>query len=189
MTVGQWLKIAGGLKAECLTGSASRRRLGDDEVALEFGAFVGYSTVRVASLLSQTTKYNGPVIRMASFELDPVHTCIVRHHLNAARVQAAVLMLTGHAADSLRLLTEELGTNGAGFFFMDHRGTRFHVEVQGLEELRHASPGMRGLADNVLEPGAPVYAWHIARRPGTVAWSLCEFLHSEEEDWMVSREA
>lgn len=185
---GQWLKVAGGPKAECLRNTLKFSQLACSTIAMEFGAFVGYSAVRVLGTLQRDfgpdTLAKTP-IRFISLELDPVHVCIVRHHINAARIGVPAVILCGHAIDLLNVVVEEVGVCGDAFFFMDHRGTRFHLEIMQAEHLQLLAPLWSGLADNVLEPGAPVYAWWMARRSNTLFWSLHEFMHESEEDWMA----
>merc|ERR1711884_164140 len=70
--------------------------------------------------------------------------------------------------------------------FMDQKGTRFHTDLELMEELGLLADGAVVLADNVLKPGAPQYIWHLCRGPYThcTAVSVREFL-LQSEDWMV----
>merc|ERR1719171_1994241 len=117
------------------------------------------------------------MLRVVSLELDPVHACIARHIIDLALLAAAAESAVGQAKDTVPGLPEALGCGGAGFAFMDQRGTAFHEDLRRLEGLR--LPGARGAlaADNVAKPGAPVYLWHLARGQGgaayaATAWSL-----------------
>lgn len=178
----QWLKVAGDAKAEVVDMRLHMRPAHDRAVVAEFGSFVGYSCTRMCWR-------SGGHSRILSLESDAVHVMIARHVLIEARCSPMVEVVPGMAHDSVRRLGDEWGDSGTAFVFMDHRGTRFHVELRHLERLRTLAPGMRFLADNTLKPGAPVNLWHFlhcpARHPG-ISWSLPEFAADSCEDWMTA---
>lgn len=178
---GQWLKVAGLEKAEILEASFGNTPPNAHEVSLEFGVFVGYTAVRLGCLSSVMRAHLGA----ASLEVNPVHVCVARHMLDLGSLAPTCEVHHGQAKDALPRLSEELGSCSAGFAFMDHRGTIFH---QDLTLLQHAVLTARSLilvADNTLNPGAPVFLWERVQTncPNlTVAWALTEFL-AEHEDW------
>lgn len=185
--IGQWLKVAGGTKSECVRDQVCSCLPGLAEISTELGAFVGYSTARISCLVSsKVIGVQGRCICHASIELDPVHVCVVRHHVSLAKPAAAVRVVVGRVTDAAPLLAEEFGMESVKFSFMDHRGTRFHEESAWLARLRLAAPKAHTLADNVLEPGAPVFCWEVSCQGGGTAWALREFLRERAEDWMVA---
>lgn len=176
----QWLKVAGEGKAE-LVEQRLRDRPGPDRgIVAEFGAFVGYSCVRMAWK-------SGGQTRVLSLESDCIHVFIARHVVIEAQCSAHVEIWPGMAHDSVRRLTDDWGTNAAVFAFMDHRGTRFHLELAHLQQLRALAPAAKFLADNTLKPGAPVNLWVFLHRPQkerAINWSVPEFVSNTCEDWM-----
>merc|ERR1711920_97337 len=46
--IGQWLKVAGGDKASITERALEGRKFNEHEISVEFGAFVGYSSIRFA---------------------------------------------------------------------------------------------------------------------------------------------
>ena len=69
---------------------------------------------------------------------------------------------------------------------MDQRGTRFHTDLQALEEHRLLADGCIVAADNVLKPGAPHFLWYLqtSQNFDLVVVSLREFAADKIEDWM-----
>lgn len=176
----QWLKVAGDAKADLVDYRLQARPSPDLSVVAEFGSFVGYSCTRMS------WRCNGET-RIISLESDAVHVFVARHVVALALCSGGVEMMPGMAHDSVRRLADEWGAQAISFAFMDHRGTRFHVELMHLESLRTLLPNIRFLADNTLKPGAPVNLWHFQhsdRHRSSQNWSLPEFLAEECEDWM-----
>merc|ERR1711904_189196 len=70
---------------------------------------------------------------------------------------------------------------------MDHKGSRFHIDIERLEEMGMLSDGCTVVADNVLLPGAPLYLWRACRLShyDTNIISLREFAGGGLEDWMA----
>jgi len=190
---GQWLKVAGGEKAELLSEVASRSRLGRGCVVLECGAFIGYSAARFAVLAREAANPQSLLAPgLISVEGDPVHAVIARHFLDRVRCAVAAEILPGMVRDVLPAVSEMFGMDATGVVFMDQKGTAFHSDLQLLERLhdRIASTHRRAttvMADNVLRPGAPVFTWASAKQDRATFYSLPEFLEEEMgvEDWMA----
>lgn len=187
---GQWLKVAGDEKAEILGSCFRSHPPALSEAILEFGAFVGYTAVRLCDALGSQRGSCG----LVSLEVSPVHVCVARHLLDLALLSHRAEVRAGQAKDVLPHTTEELGALACGFAFMDHRGTIFHQDFALLEALGLFSPSPCFIADNALNPGSPVFLWRravchdtpsIGRGEGwaTEAWSLTEF-STAHEDWM-----
>eukprot|EP00747_Dinoflagellata_sp_TGD_P061097 gnl/TRDRNA2_/TRDRNA2_152357_c0_seq2.p1 gnl/TRDRNA2_/TRDRNA2_152357_c0~~gnl/TRDRNA2_/TRDRNA2_152357_c0_seq2.p1 ORF type:complete len:282 (+),score=49.39 gnl/TRDRNA2_/TRDRNA2_152357_c0_seq2:611-1456(+) len=178
----QWLKVAGDEKAEIVEHCLHRRPAPDRSVVVEFGSFVGYSCTRMSWRCGGSS-------RILTLESDAVHVLVARHVVSEALRSWGVEVLPGMAHDSVRRLSDDFGSDAASFAFMDHRGTRFHVELLHLECLRALTPGVKFLADNTLKPGAPVNLWHFryssdGRHKASVNWSVPEFAAESCEDWM-----
>mmetsp|Transcript_15362 Transcript_15362/g.31884 ORF Transcript_15362/g.31884 Transcript_15362/m.31884 type:complete len:287 (+) Transcript_15362:132-992(+) len=180
----QWLKVAGAEKADLVDWRLQARPAPDRGVVAEFGSFVGYSCVRMAWRSWGET-------RVLSLESDAVHVLVARHVAIVAGRSPVVELVPGMAHDSVRRIIDEWGCESCVFAFMDHRGTRFHVELQHLERLRAFAPDAKFLADNTLKPGAPVNLWHFDHcgpRHLATSWSLPEFASTDCEDWMTASE-
>jgi len=176
----QWLKVAGEGKAEIVEQRLRERPSPERGIVTEFGSFVGYSCVRMYRCSSGET-------RILSLESDAIHVFIARHVVIEARCSQGVEIVPGMAHDSVRRLADDWGTNAAIFAFMDHRGTRFHVEWAHLQQLRAFAPAATFLADNTLKPGAPINLWQFLHRPSrecAINWSVPEFVSDSCEDWM-----
>mmetsp|Transcript_53811 Transcript_53811/g.83764 ORF Transcript_53811/g.83764 Transcript_53811/m.83764 type:complete len:418 (+) Transcript_53811:1-1254(+) len=188
----RWLKIAGGPKAEVVEAATRGRPLASHEMCVEMGCFVGYTAIRLGMLLGLQRNQN-PSMRAAvlSTELESVHVCIGRHHIDMAGLSSAAEVLPGHIPWTTPRYLEMLGYAGIGFTFMDHKGTRFHADLSECRALRVLSPLSRLLCDNVLKPGAPDHLWrhHRKSNSGSAAvWALHEFLEPDCEDWQSLRD-
>ncbi|CAJ1377326.1 unnamed protein product [Effrenium voratum] len=153
-----WLKVAGDAKASLIQAVLQRLSRGKaaafpGEVRLEMGAYVGFTTLRLAQ--------GGLVL---SLEVDPLHVCVARHLLNLGRRAHLAEVCSGQVRDLLPGVLESFGEAAAGLVFMDHRGTRFHEELRLLEATRLLAVPAQLLCDNVLHPGAPVFLWRERQR-------------------------
>merc|ERR1712146_74381 len=70
--------------------------------------------------------------------------------------------------------------------FMDQKGSRYHEDLQTLEEQGLLAKGAVVVADNVLKPGAPIFLWRLTKSGAydTEVVSLKEFA-MPAEDWMA----
>eukprot|EP00441_Pelagodinium_beii_P013570 CAMPEP_0197690670 /NCGR_PEP_ID=MMETSP1338-20131121/108677_1 /TAXON_ID=43686 ORGANISM="Pelagodinium beii, Strain RCC1491" /NCGR_SAMPLE_ID=MMETSP1338 /ASSEMBLY_ACC=CAM_ASM_000754 /LENGTH=184 /DNA_ID=CAMNT_0043273141 /DNA_START=91 /DNA_END=641 /DNA_ORIENTATION=- len=98
----QWLKVAGAEKAEIIDRCLDEMPRPEESVVAEFGAFVGYSAVRMA----------GGAGHVVSFESDAVHVLVARHLIFRARQTSEVL--PGMAHDMIPRLAEDWGAGGLG---------------------------------------------------------------------------
>merc|ERR1712083_1061751 len=99
---GQWLKVAGFEKAEILSTGFQARPLLSHEVITEFGAYVGYTAVRLGHLVR--THGEG---RAVSLEVNPVHVCVARHLLDLAALSQVSEVRPGQAKDALAWISQE----------------------------------------------------------------------------------
>lgn len=172
-----WLKITAWEKATVVHEVA---KLARPKLVLEIGAYVGYSAMNLA----RAVRPHGG--RVVSLEVDPIHVTIVRNMVEYAGVSDNVDVWTGYCYDVIPHLLDTYGPRSFGMVFMDQKGTRFHTDLELMEELGLLADGAVILADNVLKPGAPLYIWHLANGPytNTTAVSVREFM-LQSEDWMV----
>lgn len=171
-------------KASLVQSALRRRPWHEAGYAVEYGAFVGYTSVRLASRLSDEA---GP--RSFSLEVDPVHQALATRLLDLCGLLRWGEVWGGQVRDVLPRLAEELGARCCALAFADHRGTRFHEDFAGLARVGAPAVVMQAVADNVLNPGGPVFAWGLRFMPYATAWSLPEFLSPDKEDWMAVLDA
>lgn len=176
-----WLKIAGDEKGAVLDDLVRVLAPSPPRLVVEFGCYVGYSACRMARIL----RPNGG--RFLSVEVDPIHACIARSVLEFAGLADTVSIYIGHSEEAIPHLPETCNGVPADAVFMDQRGTRFHIDLQALEDLGLLAPGCVVTADNVLKPGAPHFLWHLqhCERYSLTVVSLREFAAERIEDWMA----
>lgn len=172
-----WLKITAWEKATVVHEVA---RLRKPRIAIEIGAYVGYSAMNIGRAVRP---HGGKVVSM---EVDPIHVTIARNMIEYAGLTDTVDIFTGYCFDVIPQLLTLYGPRSIDMVFMDQKGTRFHSDLALLEELELLADGAVVLADNVLKPGAPLYIWHLCTGPYQfpTAISVREFL-LQSEDWMV----
>jgi len=187
---GQWLKVAGGDKADLLHATL-QRPLRSGQVVTELGAFVGYSAVRFSSALRRRPGQSS--LRLTSLEVNPLHVSVARFLLDMAGLSQVAEVRPGQVKDLVPQLVEELGFHSTGVCFMDHRGTIFHQDFNLLLSHKVLGAEAQLVADNTLNPGAPLFLWerfhghHHGRVLSTTCWSLTEFL-ADHEDWTSTSE-
>jgi len=174
----QWLKVAGGAKKVVLAAGVCGAQPGTS--VLEIGAYVGYSAIRMATML--------PGVRVISLEVDPVHVVVARNVIALAGCSGKNDVWTGHSKDLLNRLPNRYGGPGELLLsacFMDQKGSRYTEDLDGLEREGLIRPGSIVVADNVLKPGAPTYLWHTLNGPSYVTQILRvgEFA-MPSEDWI-----
>jgi len=189
----RWLKIAGGPKASVIDAATRARSLSEPEIGIEMGCFVGYTAIRLGWRLGSQGRWGASLrVGVLSTELEAVHVCIARHHIDGAGLSCAAEVWPGHIPWGTPRYAEQFGSFSAGFIFMDHKGTRFQDDLGDCSAMRVLPPGSRLLCDNVLKPGAPNHLWMHHRVPhcyrSAVVWSLHEFLEPELEDWQSLRD-
>mmetsp|Transcript_165685 Transcript_165685/g.318084 ORF Transcript_165685/g.318084 Transcript_165685/m.318084 type:complete len:394 (-) Transcript_165685:58-1239(-) len=188
---GQWLKVAGGGKANLIESALrSRPAKRDGEIALEFGVFVGYTTIRIGKRAVEERPSQDARPLVVGLEVEPVHVCVARWMVDLARLSRSVEVWAGMAHDTILRVGDEFGVRCTRLVFMDHRGTKFHDDLNRLEQKGLLAPGARIIADNVLKPSAPAFLWLTNRSPSyeTTNWALGEFVQYNVEDWMVVSE-
>lgn len=126
-----WLKVAGDDKSYVLEAALRQEALQEHEVLLEFGCYVGYTTVRLAALLRRTVcgdnvpmscarawHLNMPVV---SLERDAIHATIARHMLNLAQLRQSAEVVVGLLPMVTPRAVEAFGGHSLGFAFWTTR--------------------------------------------------------------------
>lgn len=187
LSVGQWLKVAGGEKAEVIEEGYKLSCPGvGGHVAMELGAFVGYTAARLCGM-GETA--------VVTFEQDPIHVAVARWHLNHAFLLSRAEVVPGRVVDALPWSSEAVGAQAVFLAFLDEGGSSFSSDHAQLERLGVFSSRGVTIADNCVRPGAPNFVARVFSFNGgqravgweTAAWQLPEFLEERFgiEDWMV----
>lgn len=171
-------------KADLIGSTMDQRPWEEAEFIVEFGAFVGYTSVRLASRVVRTSARHC-LLQSVSLEVDNVHQVVARHFLDISALSIRAEVWSGQVRDLIPRVADELGARSCAFAFLDHRGTRFHEDFAHLVQV--GSPGAMAqvVADNVLNPGGPVFAWNFRGVEHAVEWTLTEYMSVDKEDWMA----
>ncbi len=133
------------------------------KVALELGAFCGYSGLRMA----RTLPAGG---RLFSIEMNPKNADISTRMWAHAGVSDRVTAVLGTIDDGKtigRLGTEfGLAPGSVDFVFIDHEHTRYLPDLLLLLDSGLLHEGTVVLADNVKVPGAPKYLAYMREQQG-----------------------
>ncbi|XP_060786899.1 catechol O-methyltransferase A [Neoarius graeffei] len=125
---------------------------------LELGTYCGYSTVRIAHLLSPGTK-------LLTLEFNPANATIARQVIAYAGLQDKVTLIEGSSGDVIPQLKERFGIMTLDFIFLDHWKEQYLPDIKLLEECGLLRKGSVLLADNVICPGTPDYLEYVRNSP------------------------
>jgi catechol O-methyltransferase len=133
-------------------------------LALEVGAYVGYSALRIARNLP-------PGGRLVSVELNADNAAIARRivqHAGAADRVTFVVGTLGDGGTTLAHLAEEHGfaSGSLDVVFLDHDKDAYLPDLRRLLDAGWLHPGSVVVADNVRFPGAPEYRAYMESEEG-----------------------
>lgn len=133
------------------------------KVMVEFGSFVGNSTIAWGAMLKEFYPDNNSGIRIYSFELDPELADIARDVVKLAGMSDIVTVVDGPGAESLKTLVKngDLKTESVDAVFFDHWEDIYLPNLKLCEELGIFHKGSVVLADNTDIPGAPKYLEYV----------------------------
>ncbi|KAF4110281.1 hypothetical protein G5714_009533 [Onychostoma macrolepis] len=126
--------------------------------ALELGTYCGYSTVRIARLLS-------PGSKLITIEFNPAFAAVARQIIAYAGLQDKVTLVEGPSGDLIPKMKERFGIKSFDFVFLDHWKDRYVPDTKLLEDCGLLRKGTVLLADNVICPGAPEYLKYVRNSP------------------------
>ncbi|KAK7434567.1 hypothetical protein CaCOL14_011155 [Colletotrichum acutatum] len=133
------------------------------KVMIEFGSFVGNSTVAWGAMMKEFYPDHNSGIRIYSFELDPELAEIARDVVKLAGMSDIVTVVDGPGAESLKNLVNngDLKTESVDAVFFDHWEDIYLTDLKLCEELGVLHKGSVVLADNTDIPGAPKYLEYV----------------------------
>ncbi|KAI5610506.1 catechol-O-methyltransferase a [Silurus asotus] len=130
----------------------------DPSTVLELGTYCGYSTVRIARLLSPGTKF-------ITVEFNPASAEVARKIIAYAGLQDKVTLVEGASGDLIPQIKKLYGITTFDFIFLDHWKDRYLPDIKLFEEYGLLGKGSVLLADNVICPGTPEYLEYVRNSP------------------------
>lgn len=188
-----WLKFgAADEKGHILDAVVGRLKGKTSDVApsviVEFGTFLGYSAVRMASVVGRGS-------RIITMESDPEVACLAMNFVEFSGVDADIDIRIGPCEDVVPRLRDTVGARSVGLVYMDHNQMTYHEDVAQLIDHDLLSQGSLLVASQLLKPGAPMLLWYL--RQAELAGRLVgppEFISTPDcgcpmmEDWVVVAE-
>lgn len=129
---------------------------------LEFGSYVGYSAICLASALKAHAA-PGQTVRYISFEKNPIIGAVAASLADLAGLRDVVRIHIGPAGESLKRLVGEgaVAKGSIDMMLLDHWKDFYISDLQLCESLSLLKPGSVVLADNIIFPGAPEYLAYV----------------------------
>nr|CAB3263555.1 catechol O-methyltransferase-like [Phallusia mammillata] len=124
------------------------------KLALELGAYAGYSALRIARALPGDGK-------LYSIEIDESHAEVARKMITLAGMENKVTVINGSSQEVLKTLTHKC----FDFVFLDHEKTLYKPDLLLLEELKLIHNRSVVAADNIIFPGCPEYLEYVRNSP------------------------
>jgi catechol O-methyltransferase len=111
-------------------------------VIVEFGAYYGYSAVRMANLL-------GDDGMLYSIEIDPLCAAIASQIVERAGLSRRVRIIVGPVAEGLSKIRSDYGVMSVNLFLVDHAHDAYVSDVRTAERLGLMDVGTIIVADNM----------------------------------------
>lgn len=144
-----WMMNLGDTKGDQMDEAIKAHGLGKLKVAVEFGGYCGYSTVRLANVLAPETKL---YTIEANKRFSDAQGEILEH---AGMVSDRIEQYLGFSGEFItKMVTEGIKVD---FLFMDHHTDCYIKDIARMIKENLLNPGCLIVADNVLFPGAPEY--------------------------------
>jgi catechol O-methyltransferase len=146
-------------KGELLDAAVKRANA---SIALELGAYVGYSGLRIARA--------APNAQVYSVEFSAANAEIARRVWKHAGVADRITCVVGTIGDGGATLDALAGHGLAGgkldLLFIDHDKSAYLSDLRSIVERGFLHPGSIVVADNILFPGAPGYREYMKEQQG-----------------------
>jgi catechol O-methyltransferase len=150
--------------------------------ALELGAYVGYSALRIARALPAAG-------HLFSVELHPGNADIAGRIAAHAGVASRITFVVGALGDggtTLARLRDQHGLSAASvdFAFIDHAKEQYLPDLQRMLDQGWLHPGSIVLADNLGFPGSPRYRRYMEAAEGQRWRTRHHRTHAEYQSWI-----
>lgn len=153
------LMNVGDEKGELLDAAVMRA---NPKIALELGAYCGYSGLRIARA--------APDAKVFSIEKSAANAAVARRVWEHAGLADRITCVNGTADDgaTLETLARDHGFTDSclDFVFLDHWKDAYLSDLQLLVDRGWLHPGTIVVADNVRIPGAPKYRAYMKQQEG-----------------------
>lgn len=154
-------------KGEILDAAVRRS---EARLALELGAYCGYSALRIARA--------APDARVFSVEMSAANAVNARRiwaHAGVAERVTCIVGTIGDGGHTLDALAVEYGfaAGGLDFLFIDHDKNAYLADLLSIMARGWLHAGSIVVADNILIPGSPKYRAYLRAQQGT-AWDTVE---------------
>jgi len=148
-----WMMNVGPVKGAILDAEIKKR---NPQTMLELGTYCGYSTTRICSQLSDTS-------RLYSLDVNATVQGIALKILQHAGLDKKVTLICGEPAVTLPKLMKEQKLASFDMIFIDHDKRYYLRDFKLLESLGLIAPNTVIVADNMIYPGAPDYLEYITK--------------------------
>lgn len=154
----EWLMNVGDEKGALLKNEIVKKQ---PKVAVEFGSYLGYSAVLMASNMPAGS-------HLYSVDIDPLHSAIATKIVEFAGLKDRVTFLVGTVEDKLHQLQSKYGVSTIDLLFIDHHKAHYLKDLKQVEQLGFLKKGSVVVGDNILYPGAPDYREYVRNNPNYV---------------------
>ena len=144
---------------------------------MELGAYVGYSALRIASMLPQGGQ-------LYSIEFSGANAKIARQIIAHAGASDRITVIEGYLGDggkTMSVLRDQykFSPNCLDVLFLDHAKDAYLPDLQSILNEKWLHPGSVVVADNVKFPGAPEYKAYMEQEEGKKFKTISHDTHAE----------
>jgi len=144
---------------------------------MELGAYVGYSALRMASLLPAEG-------HLYSIEFSPANAKIARRIIAHAGASDRITIIEGYLGDGGKTMSvlrdqHRFSTNCLDVIFLDHAKEAYLADLQSILKAGWLHSGSVAVADNVKFPGAPEYRAYMEQEEGKTWKTTFHDTHAE----------
>ena len=122
------------------------------------GTFLGYSSLRIASQLSNDARF-------ITIEADSKSAEIARSIHEYAGVADRIKIIKDYTENVIPHLTKDFQIDSFDLIFIDHHRRAYLRDFKMLENLGLIKSGTVIVADNVIHPGVPDYSDYVRNNP------------------------
>jgi catechol O-methyltransferase len=146
-----WMMNVGDRKGRILSQEVINKKA---KVAIELGAYCGYSAVTIAKSLPADG-------HLYSIEFDPLHAAIATKIVEFAGLKDKVTILVGTLESKWKEIQNKFKVQTADLIFLDHVKHAYLSDFKLFESSGLIKSGTVIVADNVIFPGAPDYLEYV----------------------------
>ncbi|CAF1055547.1 unnamed protein product [Adineta steineri] len=151
----QWLMNIGDQKGKILDEAIQTRK---PKTVLELGTFLGYSALRMISLLPKDAL-------LISIESNTESAEIARSIFEYAGVTDRIKTIVDDTNNVIPHLNKDFNVDSFDLIFIDHFKDVYLRDFKMLEDVGLIKSGTMIVADNVICPGAPDYLEYVQNNP------------------------